>query len=98
MLRPEPDAGAVVEPKPTPLRLSSGYFQPLLTPDTLYPLVVHAPAIGSEEGCDTTIPIPTILGSQRHDVRGQNRFIIGYLGGISLGTAHLTQHATRPTL
>ena len=32
---PEPDARAIVEPQPTPFRLPSGHFQPLLPPDTL---------------------------------------------------------------
>ena len=29
------------EPQPTPFRLPSGHFQPLLPPDTLHTLVVH---------------------------------------------------------
>ena len=42
---PEPDARAIVEPQPTPFRLPSGHFQPLLPPDPLHTLVVHLPAL-----------------------------------------------------
>ena len=78
--------------------LAGWHFQPFLTPDARYPLVVYLPAIGPEKGRDTAVAIPPILTGQRHDVRGQNRFIIGHSGGVSLSTAHLTQHTTRPTL
>ena len=55
---PEPDARAIVEPQPTPFRLPSGHFQPLLPPDTLHTLVVHLPALDTQQVRDLAIPVP----------------------------------------
>ena len=40
----QPDAGAVIEPEPDPLRLLAGHLQPLAPPQALDPLVVDLPA------------------------------------------------------
>ena len=62
------------------------------------PFVVYAPAISPEESRDTAVTIPTILRGQRYDALRQNGLVVGHLERVSLGTAHLTQHTTRPTL
>src|SRR5262249_17126040 len=40
VLRPQPDARSVRQPKPAALRLLMGNLEPLASPDTLDPLVV----------------------------------------------------------
>ena len=62
------------------------------------PFVVYAPAISPEESRDTAVTIPTILRGQRYDALRQNGLVVGHLERVSLGTAHLPQHPTRPTL
>jgi hypothetical protein len=42
-LRPQPDAGAIVEPKPAVRPLFHGYFEPLTAPDPLHPIAAHIP-------------------------------------------------------
>ena len=66
---PEPDARAIVEPQPTPFRLPSGHFQPLLPPDTLHTLVVHLPALDTQQVRDLAIPVPAEPARQPYHVR-----------------------------
>ena len=42
-LRPEPDAGSIVEPEPASRPLFLGYFEPLTAPDPLHPVAAHVP-------------------------------------------------------
>ena len=44
MLRPQPDAGSVVEPEPASWPLLPGYFQPLTAPDPLDAITSDLPA------------------------------------------------------
>ncbi len=71
----EPDTGPVVEPEPTPLGLFGRDFQPLAPPDAFYPLVVHIPAIGPQQGRDAPIAVTAILARQVDD-RGRQRLLV----------------------
>ena len=42
-LRPEPDAGSIVEPEPAAWPLFFGYFKPLTAPDPLHAIAAHVP-------------------------------------------------------
>jgi hypothetical protein len=59
----ETDPGAVMKPQPTPFGLSLGDFEPLLTPDTLRPLVVYTPIIPSRQGRYPSVSVTTIPSS-----------------------------------
>lgn len=54
-LRPQTDAGPVVEPEPTLLRLFCRHLEPLPPPDALDPLHVHRPTGFTLKGCDAPI-------------------------------------------
>ena len=92
ILRPQPDAGSVIEPEPSSLRLLLWHFQPLPPPDPLDPLRVHQPAGVSQQGCDAPVAIAAILGSQCDDVGGQRRFIFRLLEDLALCGAMLAQN------
>ena len=42
-LRPQPDAGPIVEPEPAPRPLFPRYFEPLTAPDPLYAITANIP-------------------------------------------------------
>ena len=65
---PEPNAGAVVQPQPTPLGLALGHLQAFLTPDPLHPLVVHGPPIDAQQVRDLPVPVATETARQPHHV------------------------------
>ena len=73
--RPEPDARAIVEPQPTPLRLAFGHFQALLTPDLLHTLVVHMPPFDAQQIRDLTIAVATETARQPHHVPQERRLV-----------------------
>ena len=64
VLRPQPDAGAVVEPEPAPLRLLLRNLQPLPPPDPLDPLAVHHPAGVPQQRRDPAIAVAAVLGGE----------------------------------
>src|SRR6056297_1328625 len=61
-LRPEPDAGAIVQPEPAPLLLLRWNLQPFAPPDTLDPLVVHVPARMVQQRRHRPVAVTAILG------------------------------------
>jgi hypothetical protein len=67
-LRPQPDAGAVVEPQAAALRLPRRHLQPLLPPDALDALVVGAPARHPQQRRDAPVAIPAIQLGQGNDL------------------------------
>src|SRR5208282_3515512 len=66
-LRPQPDAGAVIQPQTATWLLFPGYFQPLTTPDALDPVGTHIPARFVEHVGDPPIAIAPILRCQRQN-------------------------------
>ena len=97
-LRPKPDAGAVVQPQPTPLRLPRRNLQPLPPPDPLHPLGVHPPARLAQQRRDPAIPVATVLTRQLDDVGGQPRLVGAAPRRLALRGAVLAEGAPGPAL
>ncbi len=74
--RPQSDAGSVIEPEPAALGLFGWNLQPLPSPDALNPLVVHMPALGSEQRRDPPIAVTAIEARQSDDC-GRQRPLVG---------------------
>jgi hypothetical protein len=75
----------MVEPKTASFRFLFRYLQPLLTPDTLHPLVVNIPTMISEQSRNPAVPVTAVLTSQLYDVTSQNFFITLDCWVLSLG-------------
>ena len=86
------DAGAVVQPEPTPLRLFAGHLQPLASPQALDPLVVDLPAGVPQQGRNPPIAVTTVPAGQLDHVRDQAVLVVTAARGTTLGRAMLTQH------
>jgi len=97
VLRPKTDAGSVIEPKTSTFGVFGRYFKPLTPPDPGYPLSVHPPARVSQHRRDPAIAIATVLDSQRRDISGQRRLIIGSDWLLALRGAMLAKNsASKP--
>ena len=66
---PESDARTIIEPQSAPFRLPPGHFEPLLPPDPLHTLVVHLPALDTQQVRDLPISVPAEPTRQSHHVR-----------------------------
>jgi hypothetical protein len=64
MLWAHSDARTVIQPQPPPFRLPLRHFQPFLTPNPGYPLVIYPPSIVAQQRRDPSIPIPSIVARQ----------------------------------
>jgi hypothetical protein len=71
ILGAQADTETVIEPEPSLLLLFHWYFKPLTSPQTFHTFVIHQPARISQQSCDPTIAIPTILAFQLNHVRHQ---------------------------
>jgi len=97
VLRPKTDAGSVIEPKTSTFGVFGRYFKPLTPPDPGYPLSVHPPACVSQHRRNPAIAIATVLDSQRRDISGQRRLIIGSDWLLTLRGAMLAKNsASKP--
>jgi hypothetical protein len=72
---PQPNARAVIQPETTALWLFHWNLQPFTPPDAVNPLLVHMPAIISEERCDPAIAIPAEPFGQADNRRCQGVLI-----------------------
>ena len=97
-LRPQADAGSVVDPQPASLGLLCRHFQPLPSPDAFDPLVVHTPALAAEQCRDPAITVATIGAGQPYDGRGQSRFMVAINTPIAVRRAWLADDPAYPTL
>jgi len=91
--RLQPDAGAVIQPQPGPLRLPLWHLQPLPAPDPLDALLVHQPAGTPQQRRDPPVAVAAILPGQGNDVGRQRRFVIRCLGDLALRRPWLAEHA-----
>ncbi len=89
---PKPDAGTVVEPKPTAFGVLRRHLQSFLAPDPRHALGIHMPALGSKQSRDPTIAVTTILTGKIDDGFGERRFIVGHLGNMPLGRTSLAEN------
>jgi len=90
-LRPGTDAGPVVEPEPTFLRLLLRDLQPLPPPDPLDALHIHRPTGFPKQSGDAPIAVAPIPGRERDDVRGQRVFVGTSERHFPLGRALLAE-------
>ncbi len=95
-LGPEPDAGAVVEPEPGPLRLLLWNLQPLAPP--LDPLVVHDPAGMAQQGRNAPVAVAAVLPDQLEDVGRQPGLVLASSLHLALGGTVLAERAADPAL
>ena len=98
VLRPESDAGTVIEPDPGPFRLLVGYLSPFPAPDALHAFIVHMPAAVSKQEWDAAVTIAAILRGKIDDSPGQGPFILSLHQGSALGISGLTEYLTGTTL
>lgn len=75
MLRSQPDAGAIIQPKPTARPLFPRYFQPLTAPDPLNAITSDPPASIGKQRCDPAITVSPVLGCKRDD-RSRQRILV----------------------
>jgi len=98
MFRPQPDAGAIIQPQPTPLGLFLRDFQPLAPPDPIDPFLVHMPAVSPKQGGDATIAVAAELFSESDDRFGQSLLACSTARLLALGRSVLTERLTGPAL
>ena len=97
IFRTKTHAGSVIEPKTSTFGVFGRYFKPLTPPDPGYPLSVHPPACVSQHRRNPAIAIATVLDSQRRDISGQRRLIIGSDWLLTLRGAMLAKNsASKP--
>ena len=77
--------GAVVKPQPTSFGLLFRHFQAFTSPQALYTFMVYLPTFPSKQRGDPAVLVTTELGRQLDNPFQESWFIIGYLGGSSLG-------------
>jgi hypothetical protein len=74
------------------------YFKPLTSPQTFHTFVIHLPASISQQGCDPTITISTVLARQLDHVRDQAFFVSTSMRYSTLRGSVLAKHAANPSL
>ena len=74
-LRPQPDAGAIIEPQTSSRPLFPGYFQPLTAPDALHAVHPNRPSRLLQQLGDPAIAVAAILSCQRQDGLRQRIFV-----------------------
>src|SRR5215204_4295243 len=98
VLGPEPDTGAVVQPKTTALGLPGWDLQPLASPDPLHPLVVDEPASPAQQLGDLAIAVAAILPGQLNNVGRQPLLVITALRDPALCRPVLPERRTGAAL
>ena len=98
VLRPQPDARAVIQPESPAFRLSGGNLQPLTPPDPLDPLVIDQPARVAQQRGDLAIAIAAILAGEFDDVGRQPLFIVTAPRDLALRRAMLAERRTGAAL
>ena len=99
MLRPEPEARAISQPKPAALGLFGGNLQPLSPPDPLDALVVDDPASRRPQQLrDLAIAVAAVLPGQFDDIGREPFLVISTLRCLALRRAMLTERRAGTTL
>jgi hypothetical protein len=98
VLGPASDAGAVVQPETTALRLPGRHLEPLPSPDPLDPLAVDRPACMAQQRRDPAVAVAAVAPGQFDDVGGQPLFIITALRDLALRRAMLAERRTGAAL
>jgi len=96
--RPQPHARSVIQPQPTALGLLTWDIEPFTSPDAVDALLIHVPAVSSQQICDPAIAIPAELSGKPDDRFCQRRLVTTRGSGLALCGAVLTDHAAGPAL
>jgi len=96
--RAKPHARAVIQPETAAFRLFHWHFQPFTPPDAIDALLVHMPAIPSQQSCDPAIAIPAKPFCQGDDGRCQHILVLARHARLALGGTMLAHHAASPAL
>ena len=89
-LRPQPDAGTIIQPKSAFLGLLLRDFKPFLPPNPFDALVIYMPAAVVQHSGDHAISIASELFGQCDDVLGQPCFVRQTTGHLALRRPMLT--------
>ena len=92
MLRPQPRAGAVVEPQTSAWFLPLRHLQSFAMPYELHAILARIPPSLLQLAGDASISIPAILAGQCDDGPGQRVLVIPQRGLVALGAAWLVNH------
>ena len=99
MLRSEPDAGAISQPKSAALGLFGGNLQPLSPPDSLDPLVVDDPPRRRPQQLrDLAIAVAAVLPGEFDDIGDEPLLVVTTLRRLTLRRAMLPERRARTTL
>jgi hypothetical protein len=98
VLRPEPDARTVGEPKTPSFCLFVGNLQALAPPDPLDPLVVDEPARLTQQRGDLAIAVAAVITSKLDDVGGQPLFVVAPRWRLPLRRTMLSERRTGTAL
>ena len=98
VLRPEPDARTVGEPKTPSFCLFVGNPQALAPPDPLDPLVVDEPARLTQQRGDLAIAVAAVITGKLDDVGGQPLFVVAPRWRLALRRTMLSERRTCATL
>ena len=66
-LRPEPNAGSIVEPQTPPRRLLLRNLQPFATPDALDSILANMPVRPLQQSRDASVTVPSVLAGRFND-------------------------------
>src|SRR5829696_2510848 len=97
-LRPQPDAGAVVEPQPTAWPVLFGNLEPFTAPDALNPIPTHRPACHLQQGRDPPIAVAAVLAGKGHDGPGERVLVSADRRNVALRPAWLADDPAGVTL
>src|SRR5499427_9319306 len=98
VLRPQPDARSVRQPKSAALRLLMGNLEPLASPDTLDPLVVDEPAGLPQQPGDLAIAVAAVLPGKLDDIGRETLFVVTTARELALRRAMLPERRTGAAL
>ena len=80
MERPQPYAGAIVQPQPAAWSMLLRDLEPLTTPDPLNPVLAHLPPSCLQQRGDAAVAVASVLRRQGDDGAGQ-RILVSWHGG-----------------
>src|SRR5271170_5289659 len=90
-LRSQPNARPIVQPQPPTGPLFLRYFQPLATPDALYPICARLPTITLQQRRNSPVSVATVFTGQGNDRFRQCLFVDLRDRGIALCPSPLPQ-------
>jgi len=95
-LRPQPDAGPVIQPESPAWLLSGRNFQTFAFPDPLHTIFADPPARLLQQRRNAPVPEAAVLTGQGDDRLRQAVFIMALRGLITLCSPRLTDQSAGP--